>query len=523
MTTITIIGMGISGNASFCQIINHLISAARQPESETTLHVFESRNDHFATGPAYRVTDAPDIWTLNNPAKDFKFIPETQPLSDWITENLESLRMQFPGMNEEYCPRAVVGQYLKAQYANHKIKAEYYGIKVIEHAEEVLAFDVLDADKWSIKTSTLQIESDFLFLCFGHVPANHFPHLVAKPGFYSVTTPLSAFDNIPSDAPMYIVGGQASFVDYAIWLAVTKNHQGILTSVTRNTSIITTKGNPDTCDTASLEEWKQTLRHQVPKSMPYNVARDSFWETYKRAAKDPIDPLAQPSTFNALSYQLAKYEKRTDQSVFGHSGNIDELRAFIKAFYLNGAYEAFWTVLTDEGKVSFSKFMYIQIMAYLTGITPVNTRLLLALYDSGQVREQPGLSAVSYNEENQEFLLHFETGDLIKTKYLLDTSGFGYDISHCNTNLPLIQHAIAQGLLVSKLHGGIEMNEASQPVNAKGEVQRSLFCIGPVASFGEKYPTPHAAFMVFSATSNAVARLDSELSGATLAGQSRSS
>lgn len=510
MTTITIIGMGISGNASFCQIINHLVESTTGFEAGITIQIFETRRDYFATGAAYRVVDAPDIWTLNNPAKDFKFIPDVQPLSVWIAENIEYLRTRFPSMNEEYCPRAVVGQYLRAQYEHHKNKAESCGIKVVEHFEEVLDFDEVGDDKWSITTPTLQIESDYLFLCFGHVPADHFSHLALKSGFYTVSTPLSALENIPSDAPVYIIGGQASFVDYALWLAITKNHQGILTSVTRNPSIITTKGNPDICDAGPLDDWKRTLSAHPPKSLSYSVARNSFWETYKLAAREPVDPLIQPSTSSALTYQLAKYEGRTEQVVSSHCGNIDELRSFIKAFYLNGAYEALWIALTDEGKESFSKLMYMQIMAYLTGITPVNTRLLLELYNSGRVREQAGLRDIYYDEEHQEFHLHFESG-LVKTEYLIDASGFGYDISRCNTDLPLIRNAVAKGLLVAKAHGGIEMNEASQPLNSKGDVQRSLFCIGPVASFGEKYPTPHASFMVFGATSAAAVRLDYEL------------
>ncbi|CAM2799818.1 FAD/NAD(P)-binding protein [Legionella worsleiensis] len=502
MTTIAIVGMGISVTASFCQIVNHLLSIEPQLESDITIALFETREDHFATGAAYRI-DAPHIWTLNNPAKDFKFIPDAQPLSDWITDNLANLRIQFPEMNEEYCPRAVVGHFLKALYASHKSKAELHGIKVIEHFEKVLDFDPLDADRWSLKTQTLQIETDFLFLCFGHVPAHHYPHLESKPGYYSVTTPLSAFDDIPSDAPVYILGGQASFVDYVVWLAVTKNHQGMMTSVTRNPSIITTKGNPDTCDPAPLEVLKESLLTHTPCSMPFSSARDFFWRTYKMAAKDPIDPQAQPSTLTALSYQLAKYEKQTLLPESTPCGNIDELRAFVKAFYFNGTYEAFWSALTAEGKESFNRLMYTQIMAYLTGITPVNTRLLLELYNCGRVIEKSGLVDVEYDEESQEFLLRFSESGVEKAKYLIDTSGYSYDLTYCNLDSPLLQSALVKGVLVPKPFGGIEINDAGQPKNINGKVQPTLFCIGPVASFGDKYPTPHASFMVYNASDKA--------------------
>lgn len=507
MITITIIGMGICGNASFCQVVNHLISMDPRIESEITIQVFESRKEHFGTGAAYSV-DSPDIWTLNNPAKDFKFIEDTQPLNVWIAKNITSLRRKFQNMDEEYCPRALVGYYLKAQYARHKSKAEFHGIKVVERFEEVLDLDSLQADRWALKTQPPRFESDFLFLCFGHIPAHHYPHLESKPGYYTVSTPLSAFEEIPKEAPIYIVGGQASFVDYANWLDKNKNHQGTITSITRNPSIITTKGNSDTCDVTSLEKLKQTLKTQAPQSLSFSSARGFFYRAYREAAKDPV--LTQPSTPAALSKQLTKYEKGTELPESTHIGNIDELRAFIKTFYFNGTYEAFWAALTEEGKASFIKLMYTQIMAYLTGITPVNTRLLLKLYNSGKLVEKSGLTAIDYDEKSQEFLLHFASGETRRAKYLIDTSGYSYDIRHCNIDLPLIRSAVAKGVLVPKNYGGIEVNDSCQPKNLKGEVQKSLFCIGPVDSFA-KYPTPHASFLVFNASEKAAKRLNYEL------------
>ncbi len=501
--------MGISGNASFCQVVNHLLSLELQLDTEIVIHVFENKEEHFATGAAYSIF-APDIWTLNNPAKDFKFIQDkdTNPLNVWIADNLASLRIIFEDMNEEYCPRAVVGYYLKAQYARHKSKAQSHGIKVVEHFEEVLSFDSLEANRWEVKTAKQQIESDFLFLCFGHVQAHHYPHLESKPGYYTVSTPLSALEELPKKVPIYILGGQASFVDYAIWLKVTKKHQGALTSLTRNPSIITSKGNLDTCDMAPLEELKQSFNCQKQR-LSFSAARDSFWKAYQQAAKDPV--LTPPSTSMALSYQLAKYEKRAVPPEFKSCGNIDELRAFIKSFYFNGAYEAFWTALTEEGKESFNRLMYTQIMAYLTGITPVNTRLLLKLYNEGDVIEKSGLTRVDYDEKSQEFLLYFASGEIEKAKYLLDTSGYSYNIGHCNMDCPLAQNAVAKGLLVPKHHGGIEINNSCQPKNRNGKVQQNLFCIGPVASFAEKYPTPHASFLVFNASEKAAKRLNHEL------------
>lgn len=503
MKTFIIVGMGLSGNATFCQLVNHLISSETMQESDTIIRVFETNESHFATGAPNQV-DCPEIWTLNNLAKDFKFIPEVEELTTWIKANIEIWKLKFPKINEDYVPRALVGMYLKAQYEIHKKKAKSHGIEVHEQFDEVTDVASIEEGTWQIHTKLAQYTADCLFLCFGHVPNYHFPHLFSKRNFFSSSMAFTAMEIIPVDANVYILGGQATFVDIALWLAYVRNHKGEIHTVTRNSSVITTKGNNEPCDTASLDELQMSLSKQSPNSLSFAEGKNLFWNAYKKAAKEPVDPDKQLSTIKVLEYQISKFDNK--QQLNAPLGNIDELRSFIKYFYFNGCYKELWEKLGDSKKTLFTNLMYSQIMAYLTGITPLNARLLLELYKREMIKEHIGVTLVSYDASKQKFLLHFQSGEIIEAEYIIDASGFGYGVSRC-TDSSLLHNLIIKGLIVPKEHGGILVNASSQVLNNRDETQKNLFCIGPVASYGYQYPTPHASFLVFNAVDRAINRM----------------
>jgi uncharacterized NAD(P)/FAD-binding protein YdhS len=496
MKSFIIIGMGLSGNATFCQLVNHLIAENSTSLEEITITVIEKNQAYFATGAPYQI-DSPAIWTLNNTANEFKFLPEVESLTTWMQNNKSQWEIKFPLIDKEYyVPRALAGMYLKAQYEAHKNKAQTHDIKVIEYFVEISDIFNGKDNIWTVFTSDSQFQSDYLFLCFGHAPNYQFSHLWSKPNFFSSTASIPAFEKIPVEADVYILGGQSTFVDIALWFAYVHQHKGEIHTVTRNSPIITTKGNSDTCTTETLDTLQQYLQKKTPNSLSFNKGKTLFWQAYKEAAKEPINCDKPPSIVNALDYQVAKKYEQTPR--YNSPGNIDELRAFIKYFYFNGCYKEFWEKLEDSEKTLFTKFMYSQIMAYLTGITPVNARLLLELYERNMIIEHVGLREVTYDESKKKFILSFQSGKTIEVEYLIDASGLSYDISQCHTDFPLLKNMVAKGYIVPKKHGGILRNANNQTINNEGKVQSNLFCIGPVASYSYHYPTPYASFLVFN-------------------------
>jgi len=493
LKTFIIIGFGLTGNALFCRLINHLI------ESETSLDeiriiIFEKNPAHFGTGFPYD-TNSPAIWTLNNTSDDFKFVTGVETLADWIERNPNVWKEQFIGMDSKYVPRALVGQYLKAQYKIHKEKACEKGMTILEYFEEVQDIHSVNEDTWQIFGSNFREIADYIFLCFGHLPNYQYVHLWDKPQFFSWQANISRLQTIPVNTDVYILGFQAASVDMALWLAFVHKLEGKIHTVTRNRPVITTKGNADTCDTESLDELKLHLC-QIPKNtLSFAEGKTLFMKAYKKVAKEPINLENHPSVTHTLEYQLAKYEQQQQRYT---TGNVDEFRAFVKYFYFNGCYKTFWETLEDHQKTLFTRFMYSQIMAYLTGITPLNTRLLLELYERNMLVENPGIKDVQYDEKNKNFLLLFETGKEITADYVIDASGFSYQVNQCQVIFPLIRNLVTNGYLVPLKQGGISRTPCFQTINSQGEIQKNLFCIGPVASYGWNFPTSHASFQVFN-------------------------
>src|SRR3989338_1648037 len=119
------------------------------------------------------------------------------------------------------------------------------------------------------------------------------------------------------------------------------------------------------------------------------------------------------------------------------AGNIDELRAFIKTFYLNGCYAVMWQSLNDEGKKNFLNCFYSLLMSFLTGTSPVNARLLLALYQNQRIIEHHGLTDISYDEEKQCFILSLDTGERLEASLVIDASGYRYQ-PDAQANKPML-------------------------------------------------------------------------------------
>lgn len=495
--TIAIIGMGLCGNAVFCRLIQFFENASIDTK-EINILIFEENQHYFATGFAYAINN-PDYWTLNNPADGFKFISGTESLTDWI-------KSQVPEQsNNPYVPRATVGHYLKAQFSKYKQIAEALGITIEIKNNPVLNVDALDNSLYKIKSNDVTHEAQAVFLTTGHLQTGYFHHLENNPGFIHLDN-LSPETNIPNTLDdIYVIGGQAGFVDAALWLTIGNGFEGKIHSVTRTPQILTTKGNPDTCDTTALTALTDELKNRSNGSLNFRGARALFWLAYEKAAQSPVNHEHLPSAQEALLYQMNKFDKKPEHP--SSKGNIDELRDFFKSFYLNGCYEWMWKSLNDEGKSQFLNYFYSLFMSFLTGITPVNARCMLALYERGSIIEHQGLTSVYFDEKSQCFILSMASGEQLKAKFLIDASGYRYRPDEHNNN-PMLPDRMAQsGLIQSKPLGGLQLTDSFQIIDSKGRIHPSLFCIGPVANFNHPVPTPHSSFMVGPSVEKAIEQL----------------
>src|SRR5207253_1468378 len=91
-----------------------------------------------------------------------------------------------------------------------------------------------------------------------------------------------------------------------------------------------------------------------------------------------------------------------------------------------------------------------------------------------------------------------------ETRYLINASGLGYDISKFNADFPLLRNLIEKGFMISKKYGGIVVTDCGQAINRDNHIQKNLICIGPTASYGHQFPTTYASFIAIDAIEKAL-------------------
>jgi uncharacterized NAD(P)/FAD-binding protein YdhS len=494
-----IIGAGLSGMAVFCQLVEKLQNA---PGNTYKIKIIEKNPQYFATGEPYHL-DTPTIWTLNNSAAKMKLTSNGQDAAGWMQENKSEWEDKFSNIDMDYVPRALIGIYLKAQYNLYAEKARSCGVIVEVIYDSVVDLSATDSAAFEIKTEKSQTHhADTLFLCLGHVPSNKYAHLRGCKNYFTSTTPAHEFKRIPKNEDIYFIGAQASFVDRALLLFYKQDHAGKMHTLTRNTSIITTKGNSDECEKKPLEEMSQVLKSTTPNSLSLAESRVLFWNTYCKSVKHPIHFATPPKTKNVLTYQLAKYDGAqlpNDKII-----NVDQTRSFFLDLYMGGCYQKLWEALREEDKDEFVMQFFTTIMAYLTGITPLNARLLLELYNREMIIEHSGLSEIVYDENKNKFIIIFINKQTLEANYIINTSGYGYDVSNANSQIPLIRKLIHDGLMVPKRFGGIEITKQGQLITRDKEILDNVFVIAPFAFYNHKYPTTYASFIAVEAAKNAV-------------------
>ncbi|HAU1037982.1 TPA: hypothetical protein F8V06_14335 [Legionella pneumophila] len=488
---IAIAGMGLCGNAIFCRLSQLL---ATKNNNDVTILIFEQNPQYLATGFAYSI-NSPEFWTLNNPADGFKFISATDSLTEWVDANTDRLQHDYPHIDKQYIPRAIVGHYLRAQYEKHKALAISLGITVKEIFSPISDIYSLNEGNYQIACLVQNYNADSLFITTGHLTHSFFHSVEKQPGFLRFENTTGNPDAWDLAEDVYIIGGQAAFVDAALWLIIKKQYSGKIHSVTRNPNILTTKGNTDSCDATKQQELSNSLQKRLPGSLTFFEAKASFWNAYQNDAKNPVDPARHPDTLEALRYQMNKFDHLPEGNPV--IGNIDELRAFIKTFYFSGCYTHMWQSLNVEGKEQFLKYFYSLLMAYLTGITPVNSRIMLHLYENDNIIEHRGLVSVSYDEVTHRFQLLFSSGEILNTAILIDATGYRYKPDPNSAKPMLLDKLAKSGLISTKGNGGIHTTEHYQVIDIHGKVHQNLVCVGPVAHYNHPVPTPHSSFMVY--------------------------
>jgi uncharacterized NAD(P)/FAD-binding protein YdhS len=486
MKKYTIIGGGLSGMSVLGQLVSRIKN--RTSNEPVIIHLYEKTPENIATGMPYN-SNNPITWLLNGPpATKFRLLPDGETLREWMDNNNKG--------GGEFPPRAVIGEYLKAQYEKIKTEAKEQGIIIEERYEEVTQIQKSN-DFWEVTTKNGQTDrTDAIMLCFGHLPPDSFHHLKGKNNYLHSPWDVNQLKNIPNNATVHTIGSHLTFIDVAKYLYAENNFKGNIVSVSRNPAIITMRSNnvtmPD--DGKALS----SMSREVKDTITFSEFQSLFWKTYSDSAKlkETIDPDKLRKTHEAsklLTYQMNKLNNIPNDQVQPYLGDVELLRTFIEKFYFEGAYDAVWKALPEEERENFNKCFYSILLGILVGIPAQSAVALLELYSQNRIIEYSGLKSVEYNDEGKVFILQFEDGTTQIATHIINCTGPGRDVTkHLDTH-PLLANLVQSGLINPIKSGGIAIDNANHVINKNGEPVDNFYALGPTVYHGKKL-SPYAVY-----------------------------
>lgn len=499
---IAFIGFGLSGVGLFCAYVTEAIRRQLKP----TIIIYEKNAQRLATGFPYDI-NTPALWTLNGPsAESFKAVTNGKNLQSWLNENRSTWSKRYTEIDEQYPPRALIGEYLKEIYVEYKHIALANGIKIEERFHEVTNLEKTEKNQFLVQTSTEKIKVDFIGLTLGHLPSDNFRQFMDKPNFIDNPWNIDQIKMIPKDLDeIMVIGGHLTFIDTAKYLVLIQQFQGQITSVTRHPSLILFRDNVCTLPTEPLTELFNLFDVAKEKKLPLQQAITLFWNTYLKSVKNPVNAdintlRAEANIQYVLTSQLAVYDKEINPDL--SAGDFSELLSFVKAFIATDCYKAMWNSFSEIDQNEFMKKFYSAIVSYLVGVPALNARFLKQMFDTNRIQKLSGFSELEFEDKTEEYILKFNNGTEKKAKFVINATGQGLDIVKHSDKFPLLKNLMINGLVTTTSYG-ILTNEFNQVINAEGKPDNHFIAVGPsIYNYG--VPAPEGSLLINTATDKAI-------------------
>ncbi len=427
MTTIAVIGAGFSGTL----LSLHLLRYA----APTTRIVLIERNSQFGRGLAYATGNANHF--LNVPAGRMSaFHDRPDHFLEWLQKLPGQERPGIEVTAQAFVPRRLFGAYVRA-LLNEEIK------RTGRERLELVRGDVQALDR-ATRPLTLRLDrdrtlsADLAVLAVGNFPPEPMP--VANPDFYD--SPFyrpdpwaaDAFSNLPTNAPVLLIGTSLTTVDAVISL-LDQKHDGPIYALSRRGLL--------------------PRRHETVRQLPSEHA--------------PF-----PTAVNALARFLREEVARAAAQGCGWQPIVDELRPFAVDV---------WQTMSQQDRRRFLRHLRPWWDVHRHRMAGLVADRIDAARDSGQLHVITGrVHAYKIGEKQVDVLYRPRGADECQTMTVarvVNCSGPGADYDRIRE--PLVRNLLANGVVrPDPLRLGLDVTANCALLDRNGAVSRRLFAIGPV-------------------------------------------
>ena len=414
---------------------------------------------------------------------------EPAHFGDWVRENAQKYgyeKMAQLADEQMYPPRRLYGQYVEDQFQQYLKRAEEEGVPVRVIQEEAIDADLQD-NGWRISLDDgKHLYSDYVILAIGTPKRNNYHRFKENAQYVDFPWPSSIIkDRVPAGAEVAILGSSLSAIDTLMTFGDT-SHQGKIGLYSR--SGLLPRVQPE--ETAAYERKFITLNN-VHKLMRQQLRSVTATELFRLFQKEAEQYEGKTIDWKATGRQATSARKLLENDI-----NVARLGgdAFQNiAYELRYEASVMWSLLSDEEKVRFIRWIGSYWNINRHGMPLVNALRIKSLFDKEQLTVTAGLEEVTFDESRKKFRLTYQGGQHAEADYLINATGTAKRLS--DMDITLIQKMHHKKYLIPHSAGGIRINRQHMQVISPHLRHDNLYAVGQLAS-GELLDTNAVWFNV---------------------------
>lgn len=483
--TITIVGGGASGTATFIHLVLKLIVA---PEPEPITFAIIEPRDEVGPGLAYDTGQKGHL--LNTSAGLMGiFAEETNHFVDWMAEHRGIIEREYPDTAIDatsYPPRELYGIYLNSVFDEYVDLAREHGMTVDLYNE--LAVDAAISEEGATVTlaSGQRIEADVLVLATGTPKSNNFNSLESSPNYLDSPWPASRILKTITDkeAPVCVLGASLTAIDAVITL-VNNGHEGPIKLYSKD-GLIPRVQSPEekpfdrqVLTMANvrkvMREKQRTLRasdlFRLFRAEVERVIGPQDWKQFKRVGKNQLDLLTD-------DIDQAKRYDSIFQNILYSTRHI--------SFDI-------WQLLPQDERIRFTKWLkpYSDINRHAMPLQ--NGEKIRDLLASGQLSVTAYSDKVEWDDDSHQFTLTTEKGYVDTVDYVINATGPATKAD--KMLVPILEKLLEKEQLLPCEAGGFQADVNTMQLCVPGIDDAPVYGIGHVL-VGELFDTNAVWFNV---------------------------
>jgi uncharacterized NAD(P)/FAD-binding protein YdhS len=452
MVRIAIIGGGPASVSLCLELKKSLQGSLKSIE----ILVFE-KNSRIGPGLPYAKKENSHL--LNLPKQTM------EPLSGEKDYFVQWLKQQGLDTESTFPPRYLFGEYLEHRAIIAQLEAEHEGLSIQYLVNnEVSSIKQLDQTAFQIHAVQGSYTVDYVILGTGHMPSTLYREWIGHPKYIHNPLVSGIFKDIDPDESITLIGSRLTAIDAALKLK-RMGHRGRLTMVSRSGLLPTVLSKA----IGSYSLKYLTLDGVTKKAGTEQLSLNDFALLFFKELSS-LDSQSHLNKFPKSSREINALDWITNEINEAEDGNRS-WQEFLFALY--PLTPQFWSMLNAHDQSLFMEQWYGLFITYLAAFPLENAHRVKSLLTTGELSVFGGFQRIE--KADGCFLVYCEDQPIIRSDWLINTTGPGYDI----TSLPLFKCMLDSGIVIAHPLGGLYAEQDTLRVlHANGTSQRRLFALG---------------------------------------------